>query len=107
MSETYDGEWQLVKQTPFERVWLMAVDENNFVAKRETIAHSLQAEANAVDYNASEGKRWGEGQVMARVPLDIYYRDVLPRKLAGDTAGLKRYWNDPDNRWMRTFKGRV
>jgi hypothetical protein len=101
----FDGEWQLLSQTPYERKWIMAVDENNFVVKKETLAHSLTAEANAEDLKASEGRKWGDGQVAARIPLDIWFRDILPAKQAHDDAYVKAYLNRPENAWMRTFKG--
>ena len=102
-----DGEWMLLHATPFERVWVATLDDDRLIVKRETLMHSLTAEANAVDFNASDGRRWGDGQVIARVPLDIYFRTIQPMEEAGDTAGLKRFYNDADNRWMRTFKGAV
>lgn len=103
----FDGDWLLMKATPYERVWVAEVSPGMYVQKRETLTHSLTAESNALDYELSEGKQWGDGQVFARVPLDIYFGKVLPMKEAGDTAGLKRFYNDPDNRWMRTFRGRI
>lgn len=107
MAAVFDGEWQLMKATPFERVWIMDSGGDQLVVKRETLTHSMTAEANAQAYNDSEGQRWGDGQVFARVPLDIYFNKVEPMKQAGDWAGLRRFYNDSDNQWLRTRKGRI
>lgn len=107
MAEVYDGEWQLIKETPFERVWLQAIDATHYVCKRETLTHSLTAEANAERLKANEGKRWGDGQLAARVPLDIWYRDLAEATAEGDIDFKRKYLNRPENAWMRTFGGRL
>lgn len=50
--------------------------------------------------------RWGDGKVVASVPLSIYYewmRDGKDR----DTAFLRKWLNDPENSGFRIFEGRV
>jgi len=107
MSGVYDGEWQLIKKTPYERVWLQAIDSTHYVCKRETLAHSLIAESNAEQLKATEGQRFGEGRKVASVPLDIWYRDLAEATAQGDHEYKAKYLNRPENAWMRTFKGNI
>jgi hypothetical protein len=107
--EVYDGEWQLVSDDPETgtRKWLMAIDENNFVLKTESYIPSLLAEENAKLLAANEGKKWGDGQVFARVPLDIKMKELAEPTRQQDEKWLKKWYNDPDNRQWRIFPGKV
>lgn len=105
----YSGEWQLLSDRPDigQRKWIMAVDEHNLVVRTETYLPSLVAEANAEDFKASDGKRWGDGQVAARMPLDLWFRDLGEATRQGDLAYKRRYFNNSDNARWRTFKGTI
>lgn len=50
--------------------------------------------------------RWGEGRVVAQVPLALYY-EWLKEGKTNDDAFLRRWLNDPDNKGFRTFVGKV
>lgn len=64
-------------------------------------------ESNKAAFNDSEGKRWGDGKVVASIDLATYYKKIIPAKQAGDDAWIKRFLNDSDNRAYRTFKGTI
>lgn len=56
----------------------------------------------------SLSKSWGDGQVAARIPLDVYYASgYAEAKRQGDKKWVSRFLNDPDYRKFRTFKGKV
>lgn len=105
----YNGEWQLLSEDreTGTRKWIMALDENNLVVKTESYVPSLLAEANAEDLNESEGKRFGDGQVVARIPMNTLYGPLLEPVKQDDKRYLRKFLNDPDNRWMRSFRGRL
>jgi hypothetical protein len=106
--ETYDGEWQLVSDDGCgTRRWLMAIDENTFVQKTESYVPSLLAEENAGTLSENEGKRWGDGQVVARIPLHIKMGELREPTAQQDEKWLKKWLNDPDNRQWRIFPGKV
>lgn len=50
--------------------------------------------------------RWGDGAVVAQVPLSIYYQWMREGK-DRDDAFLRRWLNDPDNKKFRVKEGRV
>lgn len=105
----YDGEWQLLsddRETGTRR-WIKALDEHNLVVKTESWVPSLLAEANAETMKENEGKRFGDGQVVARIPMNVLYGPLLEPVQQDDRRYLRRFLNDPENRWMRTFPGRL
>ena len=101
------GQWQLVAHDPLTRksTWIYE-DENVLVSNTVSDVEELVAE-NKAAYNESEGKRWGDGQVVASIDLPTYYSKIVPARQAGDEAWFKRWLNDPDNRAYRTFKGKI
>jgi hypothetical protein len=107
--EVYDGEWQLVSDDPETgtRKWIMAIDEDTMVMKTESYLPSIVAEENAKLFAANEGKRWGDGQVFARVPLNIRMKELAEPTQQGDTKYLRKWYNDPDHRQWRIFPGKV
>lgn len=56
--------------------------------------------------NFTKLDRWGDGKVVASVPLSIYYEWMREGK-DRDDAFLRRWLNDPDNSGFRIFEGRV
>jgi hypothetical protein len=64
--------------------------------------------AAADDRQANYGKRWGDGQVIGRMPIGMYFSTGLSEAAKqGDTKHIKRVWNDPDYKYLRTFEGKI
>ena len=101
------GKWKLISYDPVARKkhWIME-DEKTVVSKVETEVEEI-IEDNKASFNDSEGKRWGDGKVVASIDLPTYYQKIVPAKQAGDDAYIKRFLNDSDNRAYRTFKGTI
>lgn len=75
--------------------------------KREYLADDLLQAVNSQQFNDSDGKRWGDGKVVARVPINKWLQDFAPRLQEGDRDYSKWWLNREANRPFRTFKGRV
>jgi hypothetical protein len=75
--------------------------------KTENLVESDLLELNRQQYNDSIGKRWGDGRVAARIPMNVYMREFAPRKRDGDKDFTKWFLNRSVNEMYRTFKGRV
>lgn len=56
--------------------------------------------------NQTSLDRWGDGKIVASIPMTIYAEWVATGKIH-DQAFVKRWLNDPANRIHRTFAGRV
>jgi len=65
-------------------------------------------EENKDQFNATDNKaNWtGEWHKVASIPLNIYYELQASGKIT-DQAYMKRWLNDPDNRFFRTRPGQV
>lgn len=101
------GKMKLISYDPVLRKKVYVIeDENSCVFKTETEVEQL-VEENKASFNDSEGKRWGDGKVVASIDLPTYFQKLIPAKQAGDDAYIKRFLNDSDNRAYRTFKGRI
>ncbi len=57
---------------------------------------------------ANAGKKWGDGQVVGRLPLPLYFSSGMAEAARqGDEKWRKAFWNDPDNARLRTFEGKL
>ena len=88
------------------KLWFYETKEGKVTFHVQTDVTDI-VEANKEAFNASENKRWGDGKVVASIPMGDYYRKIVPAKQNGDDAYVKRWLNDPDNRAFRTFKGNI
>lgn len=80
---------------------------NSFVIQTQMAAPAVESiiEANKTNYNDAAG-RWGNGKIVASIPIHIYW-DLKKKGIADDDAAMKRWLNDPDNRFFRTRPGRI
>ncbi len=60
---------------------------------------------NKADFNDAPS-RWGEGQRVASIPMTVYW-ELKRRGVVDDQGALRRWLNDPDNRFFRTRPGAV
>lgn len=79
------------------------------VARRtQYIADEMLQAANRQEYEDSAGKRWKDGRVVARLPLNMIFGTEIAAKLReGDRDHLKHWLNSEAARPFRTFRGRV
>jgi hypothetical protein len=78
------------------------------VARRtQYIADETLQAANAQEYADSEGKRWKDGRVVARVPLNKVLAEMGPYLRSGDRDFTRWWLNRPENLPFRTFRGKV
>jgi hypothetical protein len=62
-------------------------------------------EQNKADYNDAPTS-WGEGRLVARIPLSVYW-DLKKKGIADDDAAMKKWLEDPDNRFFRCRPGNL
>lgn len=56
--------------------------------------------------DTDERTRYGEWSRVASIPMALFYR-LKNQGIIDDPAAMKRWLNDPDNRFFRTRPGRV
>ena len=77
-------------------------DEATITAEQDV---NTVIEANKAHYNDAPD-RYGEFTRVAQIPMVIYW-DLKKKGILDDQVALKRWLNDPDNRFFRTRPGQV
>ena len=81
-------------------------DGEGFTQRTEFYPEAV-IEENKLDLNmAGNHARWGDGKLVARIPLPIYY-DWLAKGYIRDKRKLRALLNDSDNRFMRCWPGQI
>lgn len=83
-------------------------DENTDECIIETVTDVSEIiELNKRRYNnQSESTRWGDGQVVASIPMPLL-AELQRRGITNDPAKMRAWLNDSDNRHFRTRPGKV
>jgi hypothetical protein len=91
------------------RHYVYWVDRENGVGfrKTENVIESDLLAVNKQRFDESQSQRFGDGQIIASVPLNVFYRDFAKRLKEGDDDFVKYWLNHEQNRPYRTFRGRV
>lgn len=106
-----DDQWTFegVSSDGLRRHYVYWVDKANGVGFRKTenlVEEDLLAH-NRERLNDSQGQRFGDGKVVASVPLNVFYRDFASRLREGDTDFMRWWLNNDENKPYRTFRGKV
>ena len=75
--------------------------------KTENLTEDALLQDNKERLNDSHGQRFGDGKVVASIPLNVFYRDFASRLKDGDTDFTKWWLNHQDHQMYRTFRGKV
>lgn len=103
------SDWLLVRSDPISgmKVYIQDLGDGRTAIKKVMPVDSI-LESAADDRSNNAGKRWGDGQIIGTVPLEMYFSSgYAEAKNNHDTAWLKRFWNDRDRYRLRTFEGTV
>ncbi len=110
--DPHSQDWVLVKSDP---VTGMATYEAEIVGYGTVIRHEYVASqalwnANQTIRNETDGQRWGDGQIVASIPMNELYSPNTYLGQAfqdGDTDSMKKFLDDSDNIKYRTKTGRL
>lgn len=106
-----DDQWIFdgVSSDGLRRHYVYWVDKANGVGfrKTENLVESDLLAVNKQRFDDSQTERFGDGKVIASIPLNVFYRDFAKRLKEGDDDFTKWWLNNSDNRPYRTFRGRV
>jgi hypothetical protein len=105
--DPFDGDGVLLHEWPDKRTWIKC-DEKTGLPLESCDLYLVDPliENNKQRFNDSVGKKYGDGQIIASIPNDIYWNTIVPMEKNGDDKAITRWLNDSDNRAFRTFKGR-
>jgi hypothetical protein len=101
------GGWKMVEDNESYRRWEADLGDR-IVIKTEHKGTDKLLEDNQRIYNENAGKRWGDGQVVGSVPMNLYFQSGLAEaNKQRDIRFIRRWWDDPDHRKFRKFKGTI
>jgi hypothetical protein len=101
------GKWVTIHtQWPYVHEVLRLAKDHNVYRQRYMMMDELMRQ-NEIDRRANAGKRWGDGQVVGRVPMNLYYSSGLAEaNRQRDKGFVKRFWENSDHKKFRTFEGK-
>lgn len=89
------------------RQWFVpSPDGETFTIATEQDITPLLEQAHEARKVMDKHQRWGDGQLVARIPNSVLF-DPKNRHLLRDQAALKRWLNDPENKVFRLREGKV
>ena len=88
------------------RIWHYDADTDKAtIETRQDVSKII--EENKQEYaHIDENARWGEWTRVASIPMSIYFQLKREGKL-DDEAYMKKWLNNPDNKYFRTRSGEV
>lgn len=88
------------------RIWHYDPDTDQAtIETRQDVSAIIEENKNEYA-QIDERARWGEWTKVASIPMSIYYQLKREGKL-DDEAYMKRWINDPENKYFRTRPGEV
>jgi hypothetical protein len=85
------------------RLFHYDADSRTFTIETQQDVQDI-VEWNRAEYNEYTSPKFGTMRKVASIPLPLYY-ELKRRGIIDDEAALKRWLNDPDNRFLRTAPG--
>lgn len=106
-----DSAWEFEGYSPcgtkrYSRVWIDK-EAGTYIRRSEFVPQDELKAMNREQLNDSYGKRFGDGRVIARIPLNHLYQEVVPYLQQGDKDHLKWWLNRDENQVWRNFRGKV
>ena len=109
-SKIPDSQWEFEGYTPdgLAATYIHWHDKENgvFFRKKVNLVEEDILRLNKEELDDSQTKRFGDGRVVARVPMNVFYRDFASRLKEGDSDFTKWWLNNENNRPYRNFRGK-
>lgn len=110
-SKIPDAAWELVETTPLYRRYICPIDEKGSYAQKTEYLHDNRLIAdNQQLLHDSRTERFGDGKVIARIPLNVLYgsqSQLIAKIREGDDDHIKWWANSDAAKPYRTFRGNV
>lgn len=111
MFDPNSANWKFVKHDPLTG---MTTYEAEIEGVGTVLRHQYEMtqelwNANQTIRNETDGKRWGDGQIVASIPMnELFGKTYLGEAFSeGDTQAIAKYLNDADNIRYRTKSGKI
>lgn len=105
-----DSAWTLYEIDGPYRRYICHLDDKRSVIKTELIANDELIKQNQDDLFESQTKRFGDGKVVARIPLNVLYdpkTQLIEKLQQGDKDHMRWFLNSDHAKPWRSFRGKV
>lgn len=100
------GEWVMVEDTVDFRRYELHLGEGRYIQRTEAKGTELLLKENEELRKLNADKKWGDGDVVGRVPLDLYFSSGLAEAAKNkDRKFQQKWWDKSENRKWRTRGG--
>jgi hypothetical protein len=100
--------WELEDDDPTTGTRIYTAEVDGMIVQRtEYYAADDLINANKEIQKMTDNQRWGDGQIVASVPLPFLYSRFGDDIRDGDNTRIKRFLNDPDYKYLRTKRGNI
>lgn len=105
-------DWFVVGDNPTVRTWHryeLEADGSTTLRVRQEWKNPEQFLSDTHAFSTElDGKRWGEGQIIGRIPDALLYTSgYMEARRNKDEAWIRRFWNDGDHSRLRVKQGRI
>jgi hypothetical protein len=97
----------VVLQTEDRRVTEYDLGDGRIVRKTESLIAEELLEQNHQCMIENQNERWGDGQIAASIPLNVFYDKLGQAVKEGNQGYIKKWLNDSDNKMYPTFPGQI
>ncbi len=104
--DPFKGAGQVLYAYPDKVVWYCDLDEDTTITCTQYLSQPILDE-NQRTINDNAGKRFGDGKVVARIPMPLYFEKLAEARREGDEKYIKKVLNDRDYSRLRTFPGTI
>jgi hypothetical protein len=99
--------WRMVEDNEFFTRYEADLGDRVIVRTEQKHTQAMLDDIHAAHMNW-QNKRWGDGAVVGRVPLNLYYSSGLAEaSRQRDKKFIARFWNDISHSRLRIKGGRV
>jgi len=107
-TDPFGGDGELIGEGPDFRLWMRRNVDGTITTCTESLIGPV-LDDNAIRRSETEGKRWGDGQIVAAVPNCLLYGDgyYAKARAAGDKKAMLKFLDDSDNQKLRIKTGRL
>jgi hypothetical protein len=108
MSDDITGKWYLVADNPTVTTYNMVQADGSIRVRQVIKDPDALVDQIAAERAAVEGKGWGDGRIIGRVPDALYHSSGLAQAaMQGDWRFRKKFWEDPDHARLRIMPGKL
>ena len=104
--DPFHGRGWIVERSYNKVLWMAEISDGVFATCAQERVDPI-LDSNQEAFNSSAGQRWGDGKIVASIPMSEYFDKFVPARQAGDDKYIKKLLNDSDYSKFRRFGGKI